>query len=334
MKAGIKQISDITGYSPATVSNALNNKKGVNQKTSDEIFRVAREIGYIDNNVISKIKLVIYKKNGLIIDDTPFFGFLISGIEQECREFGYELVIGNLDSRLPDYHEKVKQMLNEPGAAIILLGTELSPDDLKLYKNSECPLLLLDYWSFDMDLNGVMINNADSARKAVNYLAAGGHQSIGYLKGKFRILGFEQRQSGYYSALRENGQPVKPEYIIELSTTMNDAYKDMLAYLENKPVLPTAFFADNDMIALGAMKAMQEKGYRIPEDVSIIGFDDLPFCEISSPRLTSLRVPKQEMGRLAVRKLIDMVKREDDVRSKIQVCTEFIERDSVKILSK
>ncbi len=332
MKAGIKQISDITGYSPATVSNALNNKKGVNQKTSDEIFRVAREIGYIDNNVISKIKLVIYKKNGLIIDDTPFFGFLISGIEQECREFGYELVIGNLDSRLPDYQEKAKQMINEPGSAIILLGTELSPEDLKQYKNSQCPLLLLDYWSFDMDFNGVMINNADSARRAVNYLATCGHQSIGYLKGKFRILGFEQRQSGYHSALRENNLPINPEYAIELSTTMNEAYKDMLSYLEEKPDLPTAFFADNDMIALGAMKALQEKNYRIPEDISIIGFDDLPFCEISSPRLTSLRVPKQEMGRLAVRKLIDMVKREDDVRSKIQVCTEFIERDSVKKL--
>lgn len=333
MKAGIKQISDITGYSPATVSNALNHKKGVNQKTSDEIFRVAREIGYIDNNMISKIKLVIYKKNGLIIDDTPFFGFLINGIEQECREFGYELVIGNLDSRLPDYQEKARQMVNEPGSAIILLGTELSPEDLKLYRNSQCPLLLLDYWSFDMDFNGVMINNADSARKAVNYLFANGHNSIGYLKGKFRILGFEQRQSGYHSALRENGLQLRPEYVIELSTTMNDAYKDMLSCLERKPVLPTAFFADNDMIALGAIKALQEKNYRIPEDISIIGFDDLPFCEISSPRLTSLRVPKQEMGRLTVRKLIDMVKRGDDVLTKIQVCTEFIERDSVKKLN-
>jgi LacI family transcriptional regulator len=329
LKAGIKQISDITGYSPATVSNALNNKKGVNQKTSEEIFRVAREIGYIDHNMISKIKLVIYKKNGLIIDDTPFFGFLISGIEQECREFGYELVIGNLDSRSPDYVEKAKQLINEPGSAIILLGTELSPEDLKLYKNSGCPLLLLDYWSFDMDFNGVMINNADSARKAVNYLVANGHNSIGYLKGKFRILGFEQRQSGYHSALRENELPLKPEYVVELSTTMNEAYKDMLAFLDHKPALPTAFFADNDMIALGAMKALQDRDYRIPEDVSIIGFDDLPFCEISSPRLTSLRVPKQEMGRLAVRKLIDMVKREDDILTKVQVCTEFVERDSV-----
>lgn len=332
MKAGIKQISDITGFSAATVSNALNRKKGVNQKTSEEVFRVAREIGYLDKGTVSKIKLVIYKKNGLIIDDTPFFSLLISGFEQQCREAGYEMVIGNLDAGHPDYNEQAKQLINEPGAAIVLLGTELSPADLRIFKEAVCPLLLLDYWSFDMDFNGVMINNADSARVAVNYLIAHKHTEIGYLKGKFRILGFEQRQSGYYSALRENKVEINPEYIVALSTTMNSAYMDMLDYLEHQPALPTAYFADNDVIALGAMKALQEKGYRIPEDISIIGFDDLPFCDISSPRLTSLRVPKQEMGRMAVRKIIDMIRREDGVRSKIQVCTDFIERDSVKTL--
>ncbi len=333
MKAGIRQICEITGFSAATVSNALNKKRGVNQKTSDEILRVAREIGYLDSSSISKIKLVIYKKNGLIIDDTPFFTLLISGIEQECREAGYEMAIGNLDARHPEYAEQAGQIINEPGTAIILLGTELSAEELSPYKKAQCPILLLDYWSFDMDFNGVMINNADSARMAVNYLYAKGHRRIGYLMGKFRILGFRQRQSGYRSALQENGLEYQEELTYELDTTMNGAYHDMLAHLEKEPTLPTAFFADNDMIALGAMKALQEKGYRIPEDISVIGFDDLPFCEISSPQLTSLRVPKQEMGRLAVRKIIDIIKGNDDIRVKIQVCTEFIERKSVKALA-
>jgi LacI family transcriptional regulator len=334
LKAGIKQISDITGFSPATVSNALNQKKGVNQKTSEEIFRVAREIGYLDITSITKIKLVIFKKNGLIIDDTPFFTLLINGIEQECRESGYEMTIGNLDSRNPDYTEQAKQMLNEPGTAIILLGTELMPEDLELYKAAESPLLLLDYWNFDMDFNGVIINNADSVRIAVNHLCSKGHTEIGYMKGKFRIYNFEQRQAGYYSALREQGVKYQPEFTVELSPSMNGAYKDMLEYLNGRMVLPTAFFAENDMIALGAMKALLEKGYRIPEDISVIGFDDLPFCEISSPRLTSLRVPKQEMGRLAVRKMIELIAKDQGVRTKIQLCTEFVERDSVGIVHK
>lgn len=330
MKPGIKQISDITGFSPATVSNALNRKKGVNQKTAEEIFRVAQEIGYLNITVVTRIRLVIYKKNGLIIDDTPFFTLLISGIEQECREYGYEMVISNLDQRQADYTEQARQLLNEPGTAIILLGTELSQEELTLYKAANCPILLLDYWSLDMDFNGVIINNADSVRMAVRYLCEKGHSEIGYLKGKFRILGFEQRQSGYHSALKEQGVFYHPEFTVELSTTMNGAYKDMLEYLQKKPALPTAYFAENDVIALGAMKALQENGYRIPEDISIIGFDDLPFCDISSPGLTSLRVPKQEMGRLAVRRILEMINKHDNIHTKIQVCTEFVERSSVK----
>ncbi len=330
MKTGIKEISNITGFSAATVSNALNQKKGVSRSTSDEIFRVAREIGYLNSNTVRKIKLVIYKKNGLIIDDTPFFTLLINGIEQECRASGYEMLISNLDSRDPDYRDQAKQMIVEPDTAIILLGTELSPEELGIFKNAQCPLLLLDYWSFDMSFNAVVINNEDSVKMAVNHLYSRGHTKIGHLGGKFKILGFKQRESGYYSAMREIGTEVNPKYTIELGTTMNGAYSDMLDYLQKDPDLPTAFFADNDMIALGAMKALLEKGYRIPEDISIIGFDDLPFCEISTPRLTSLRVPKQEMGRLSVRKIIDMMEKKENVRTKIQVCTEFIERDSVR----
>ena len=94
--------------------------------------------------------------------------------------------------------------------------------------------------------------------------------------------------------------------------------------------MPTAFFADNDMIALGCIKAFEEYGYRVPEDISVIGFDDLPFCEISTPRLTTIKVYKYEMGQLAVRRLIELMKDGNSkINTKTQVCTEFVERDSV-----
>ena len=112
---------------------------------------------------------------------------------------------------------------------------------------------------------------------------------------------------------------------------MNDAYQDMLQYLKKNPKLPTAFFADNDMIALGAMKALQERGYRIPEDVSIVGFDDLSFSAISSPALTTLRVPNKEMGKIAVRRLVELVEGiGTDTVTKTQVCPSIIYRDTVK----
>ena len=105
----------------------------------------------------------------------------------------------------------------------------------------------------------------------------------------------------------------------------------MLEYLKKKPKLPTAFFADNDIIALGAMRALQEMGYRIPEDVSVVGFDDLPFSEISSPPLTTLRVEKREMGKMAVRRLVELIDGiGTDTVTKIQVCPRIIYRSTVK----
>lgn len=330
MKPSIKQISDITGFSLATVSNALNQKKGVNKDTSEEIFRVAREIGYLDSGSIAKIKLLIYKKNGLIMDDTPFFTSLIDGFEKECRECGYEMTIGTLDKRQEGYAEQMKQALGDQGTAVVLLGTELSPEDLEEFRGAHCPILLLDYWDCNMEFGAVVINHSDSVRKAVNYLVEKGHQKIGYLKGDFRILGFQQRERGFREAMKETGCILSSQYIVTLRTTMDGACRDMTEYLSGAPSLPTAYIAENDMIALGAMRALDAKGIRIPEDISIIGFDDLPFCEISYPRLTSLRVPKQEMGALAVLRMNEIVKRESQICTKTEVCTEFIERDSVK----
>lgn len=332
MKVSIRQISEKTGYSPATVSNALNRKKGVNKETSSEIFKVAKELGYINETSVTKIKFVMYKRNGMITEDTPFFSLMIDGFEKECREFGYEMVLCYLDRRNPDYENQVKWLISDTTSAVVLMGAELMEDDLEIFKGAKCPFLTLDYWSSDMSFNGVAINNADSARLAVEYLINKGHKEIGYLRGRFRIKAFRSRAAGYKVAMNKHDLPINSTYIVTLDTTMDGSYRDMLVALQEKKELPTAFFADNDMIALGAMKALQECGYRIPEDVSIIGFDDLPFCEIASPRLTSLRVPKQEMGQIAVRRIHDMIKKNTTVKLKTQVCTEFIERDSVRKL--
>ena len=115
MKISIRDLSQMTGFSPATISNALNHKKGVNKETAEEIFRIARETGYLSANAVTKIKLLIFKKNGKIIEDTPFFQSLIEGFEEECHRLGYEMVICRADQRDPDYLNQVKSLLNEQG---------------------------------------------------------------------------------------------------------------------------------------------------------------------------------------------------------------------------
>lgn len=330
MKISIRDISAMTGFSPATVSNALNHKKGVNRETAAEIFRVARETGYISETSITKIKFVIFRKNGSIIDDTPFFSSVINGFEQECRRFHYEMVICNVDQRDTDYEKQVRSLISEPGSAVVVLATEMLEGDLELYKKAVCPLLIMDHWDEKMHFNAVLINNADSSRAATQYLIEKGHRKIGYIRGSYRIKGFRSRFSGYQSALRKNKLEYQEKYVFTVTPNLNGAYHDMLHYLDKTQDLPTAFFADNDLMALGVMKALQEKGYRIPEDISMIGFDDLPFSEISSPRLTTLKVPNIEMGKLAVRRIVDMIDGRDDIVVKTQVCTKFVIRDTVK----
>ncbi len=330
MKVSVKKISEITGFSPATVSNALNYKKGVNAETAATILRVAQDMGYFDENRIRKVKFVMYKRTGIVVDDTPFFPLMVAGIEQECRVCGLEMTLHNLDRRGTNFKEEFKWLTNDKASGIIFLGTELLDEDEELIKNLPFPFVMIDYWKEDMSFDAVLINNADAARMATEYLIENGHKEIGYLQGDFRIKPFRSRASGYQTALRKACLSLRKEHLVTLPCNMDGAYTGMKIYLSNKPNLPTAFFADNDMIALGAMKAMNEFDIRIPDDVSIVGFDDLPFSAISSPPLTTLRVPKQEIGRVAVRRLYDMIQTRNGIHLKTQVCTQFIERESVR----
>ena len=330
MKASIKQISEMTGFSPATVSNALNHKRGVNAQTSAKIFKAASELGYFEENHVRKVKFVIYKRNGSIVEDTPFFPQMISGAEQECTANGMELLMYNLDRRMDDFDDQLKWLQTDKNAVIVLLGTELMDDDIDLIRGIQCPFVVIDYWKEDTYFDAVLINNADSFRMATDYLIGRGHKEIGYLQGSFRIKPFRSRSAGYQTAMRKAHLPINKDYIVTLTATIDGAYQDMRSHLASKAPLPTAFVADNDMIALGAMKAFAEFGLKVPDDISIVGFDDLTYSSISSPPLTTLRVPKKEMGRLAVRRLRDILANPENAKVKTQVCTEFIERDSVR----
>lgn len=330
MRTTIRTISEATGFSPATVSNALNNKRGVNPATTETIMRVARELEYFEEPILKRILFVMYKTNGLITDDTPFFNLIMDGFQNECKRLGFEMVMQYLDRREEDFEKRVHELTKNSQATVVLVGAELMDEDFHFFENAKCTLLTLDYWNETMDCNGILINNEDAVIKAIHYLAEKGHEEIGYLRGAFRIKAFEAREAGYQRGMSLHRLTCDPANSITVSVTMDGAYQDMQAYLRTQPKLPTAFFADNDMIALGCMKAMLEAGIQIPEQVSIVGFDDLPFSEISTPRLTSLRVPKQAMGEMAVQRIVEMRKAEQAIKTKILVCPDFIERDSVK----
>ena len=312
------------------MSNALHNKRGVNKETAEKIRQTAREIGYLTEPRVSSIKLVVYRASGAIVNDSPFFSSLIAGVEAEARNFGFDTLVCNLYQHAADYHSQVEELVNDPSSALLLLATEMDSREAARFQQALAPVVVLDNWYEELDFNAVLIDNTDAACAAVRYLIEKGHRKIGHLKGSYGIKNFYYREEGYIRTLRENGLAYNPEHTFLLTPSMEGACADMKALLQREPELPTAFFADNDMIALGAIRALKQNGYQVPGDVSVVGFDDLPFCAISSPPLTTVKVYNAQMGSAAVRRLMELVKYGGSFCTKVQVRSSFVERDSVR----
>jgi DNA-binding LacI/PurR family transcriptional regulator len=334
MKISIKQISAQSGYSVATVSNVLNNKKGVNVQTSRKIIEAAESLGYFQDHGMQCIKVLVYKKNKHIVTDTPFFSSLISGIEKECRANGYETSICHIDTRDPDYINYAEQILNDHALGLLVLATEMSSEDVMLVKKSMSPTVLIDSYFYEATMDTVMIDNVGSAFQATTFLIDNGHNHIGYLHSSVDIRNFYFRRLGFERAMDEAHLALKPEWVYHISPTMDGAYRDMIHYLGQMSgkQLPTAFFADNDIIALGSMKALKEQGFQIPGDISIIGFDDLPFSKAFSPSLTTIKVSTHEMGKSAVRLLLNKIENGGNSFTTVNIGTELMKRNSVRKL--
>ncbi|WP_085830900.1 LacI family DNA-binding transcriptional regulator [Collinsella vaginalis] len=330
-KVSVREISRVTGFSPATVSNALNRKRSVSEETARIILETARSMGYQQPQQLDTIHFVVARKNGKIVDESTFHPAVIEGVERQARRFGMSTSFVSIDfSDLETAREEVAQLTSDPAAAIVLLGTELGEEDYELFANAVARVIVLDGWSDRLDFDSVVISNADASLRAVNYLIDQGHERIFYLAGDFRIQNFKARERGYRQALGEAGIVAADTWCVRLGTTLETAYEDMAAWLDRTPraELPTAFFADNDVLAVGSMRALTEHGLKVPEDVSIIGFDDLSLGAFSNPPLTTVHVLKHEVGEIAVRRLVGNIRNPKSYTCKTQVNTYFVERES------
>ncbi len=341
MKVKLSDIADEMGVSIAAVSMALNNKGGIGEETREAILKTAERMGYkgrkatkIKNDLKEQrfIKLLRIKKHGMVVMETEFFAAVIQGIENQCRKMGYQLLIANVTLKENDIKQLAEEY-HDDIEGIISLCTELDENDVNALKRIPCPQVVVDR-KFVWNVNTVLINNQKGVRQAVEYLYEKGHHDIGYLKSNTQIYNFKSRYKSYTESMKRFELDCHENYVINLEPSIDGAYKDMKTYLEEgcASKLPTAFIADNDNIALGVMNALKEKGVRIPEDVSLIGMDDMPFCKIVEPPLTTVKVYKEEIGRQAVKMIVEECMGETECSKKIEVDTILIERDSVKAL--
>jgi LacI family transcriptional regulator len=330
VKVNIKTISEITGYSQATISNVLNNQKGVNAQTAETILRVAREVGYPLSAGISSIKLVMYQKSGRVLTNTPLISALLEGVESEGHAHNLDTMILHLKEGEKDFQSKLDSIVRERSSGLILVATELDWPDMQPFLHTPVPVVVLDAWFREGNFDTVLMNNSDSLYISVRCLVENGHRSIGYIDSTVPIRNFYYRKTGFISALESYGLKLEPRYCLSLAPASNEAYEDMCRYLEGKPELPTAYCIANDIIAFGAMKALGEYGIQIPEELSLVGFDNMPFCDMTTPPLTTINVPKKELGETAVRRLLALAGNETEVHAKTQLLTDLVVRGSVK----
>ncbi len=336
MPLRIKDIANELNISHATVSLVLNNKPGISEETRQKVLKFVEEKGY-STNLLSKpalknnrnIRFVIYKKHGQVVSDTPFFSALMEGIYQETKKEGYNILVSYINEKDNLKTDIERVVAENPADGILLLATEMERSDIEPFNRLALPMVLLDSFFEPQKYDTVIINNRQGAFEAVKHLIDCGHVEIGYLTSSVWINNFEERKDGFMKALADHNLKFNRHYLFQVEPTMEGAYGDFYKSLETADSLPTAFFADNDIIAFGAIKALREKGFNVPRDISIVGFDDMPFCEMIDPPLTTLRVYKQRMGQIAVRRLIERIEENPEENIKVEVNTELVERRSV-----
>lgn len=340
MPISVRKLAQLLGVSPASVSLALNGKPGVSEETRGKILAAALQHGLKPVSApaavrrSSDITLAVYRKHGSICGDTEFFSAVIEGMNAEACRRGFRLHVTYIYSDA--WEDRQLEELRRSGAAgCVLLATEMQQEDIQKFDDFPLPLVVLD--SFFPGRCGayVTIDNFEGARMAVRHLLSRGHRRIGHMASAVPISNFSERKQGLLAALSEYPEATLQSFPV--GTTPEQAYSDMSAHLRRRPfnpaLYPTAFFADNDIIAVSCIRAFREWGVRIPEDISVIGFDDVPLSCVTSPRLSTVRVEKETLGRLAITLLRDrMDNPAASAPVKLSVGTSLCLRESVRIL--
>jgi len=327
----IKDIAEKVGVAPSTVSRALNNKGRMSKGTREKILKVARELDYYPNmnakglatNKTGNIGLIIDKRHAPI--NFSFYGPVVEGLEAEASKHGYYLVLSTFALDEPPRCVKERRV-----DGLILMGCDL-PGELILSLKDEIPLVLVDNHLDGVD--SVAADNVGGAYEAVKHLIRLGHQRIGFITERFRNLSFWERFEGYKLALKDHGLTVDEDLVAEgiMGDYGYEAMRKLLSGryrgLKGDPKF-TAVFAANDAVAVGALRAIREAGLKVPDDIALVGFDDGSLAPHADPPLTSVKVFRKRMGKVAARRLLELIEDPSLPPAQIKLPTKLTIRES------
>ena len=331
----LTSIAEKAGVSAATVSLALNNRQGVSRSTREEILRIAKEVGYkkrptrvAARGTVQLLKIIRHGHT-LNQDHNNFISDYIDGIAHKAKAMQFRIELGSASAGT-GLGEVFQQMDQQDVSGFLILGTELSPEDIRAFTVVQKPVVFFDTCHDFLPFDFVDMNNLDSVFLAVSRLVSAGLRSIGMVTSPVNVVNFRMREEGFGKSLANLGRKVDEKFIFRVDSTYEGAYKDFSSLLASGACLPEALFCCNDIVSLGVARALREAGRRIPEDVSLIGFDNLPASAQSDPPLTTIRVPNQEIGATALLLLKERIENPEKPCSKVLIRGELVERQSVR----
>lgn len=327
----IKDVAKKAGVSVGTVSNAINNIDIVSENTRRKVIKAIKELNFKPNSIARSLSKGKSNNIAIIVPEinNPFFPELIRGITDYLETKGYYAIIRNTDGSEKKEEIFIRDLNSLFVSGMIITPTDTNGRNFQILSELKVPMVIVDRESDTLKEDIVIVNNHKGAYEAVSYLINCGHKIIIILCGSKHTKTAQNRYIGWEKAMKENGL-FNNDYIYWGDFTIDSGRKNMDEVLKKFKKVD-AVFASNDIIAIGAMQAIRENGLRIPEDISIIGFDDISFSKLLYPPLTTIRQPVYEIGSMASEILLKKIEGKNQQKNvcRYVIDGELVIRDSV-----
>jgi len=326
-KITIHEVAELAGVSTATVSRVLSDKGLVSDKLRTKVKKAIEQSNYRPNRAARNLRAGTVQRIGAIFSDisNPFFTSMLAGIEGALKEAGYVLIIGNTNEDSKVEQQQFEAFIDEGVAGIILASSIQSLSQYKVLIESGVPVIAIDRVIKGLKVDTVAINNFDAAKDATQYLLSLGHKRIAYIGGPEHISTAKLRADGYRRAMKEIGR--WPSIVIDGGFKQSGGFKAVEQLLETTD-RPTAILVGNNVMTLGALEAIHKSGVKIPGDIALVGFDDMPWATSLEPPLTVIAQPTYEMGEISAKLLLDRIKLPNDPIKEVLLETKLIIRES------
>jgi DNA-binding LacI/PurR family transcriptional regulator len=300
----LKDVADHAGVSKATVSRVLNNNPNVAEKLRVRVLESIRLLGYQPNRAARRLRASVSDVMGLIISDieNPFFTSVVRGVEDAAYASQMSVVLCNTDENPAKQQMYLRVMQAERVGGLIIAPTNVNEDFTELRQLS-IPVILLDRRTDKFETDAVTIDNVGGAFLAVKHLVDVGYERIGTIGGSLHLTTGRERYEGYRKALDVAGLKID-EKLVKIGDFKTDSGHRLACELINLPRPPQAIFVANNLMTLGTLRALRENNVRVPQDVALVGFDDMPWSSELCPPLTAISQPTYELGQETVNLLL------------------------------